>query len=227
MKITVLGTGMVGTTLAGKLSEIGNEVAIGTRDPEATKARTEPGAFGGPSFSAWYAEHPDVAVKTFAEAAADAEWIVVATNGNATLPALEAAGAESLSGKLVIDVSNPLDFSDGFPPSLFTTTKDSLGEQIQKAYPDAKVVKTLNTVSAPLMVAPTDLADGDHTMFVCGEDAGAKETVTAWLKESFGWKDVLDLGGIDAARGTEAGVVLWARIWGATQLPAFAFKIVR
>lgn len=227
MNIAILGSGMVGQTLAGKLVAIGHEVALGTRDPEATKARTDPGPFGQPSFSDWYAENPRVNVETFADAAADAEVVMLAANGQTALLTLEGAGKENLDGKILIDVSNPLDFSNGFPPSLSVCNTTSLGEQIQQAYPDARVVKTLNTVSAPVMIEPGAVADGDHTLFVCGDDADAKQAVTGYMNEWFGWKDVLDLGDITNARGTEGYLLLWTRVFGATQTPLYNVKVVR
>ena len=126
---------------------------------------------------------------------------------------------------MLIDIANPLDFSAGMPPTLFVKDTDSLGEQIQRAFPDAKVVKTLNTINATLMVDPAELADGDHTIFVCGDDAGAKATVTELLR-SFGWKDVIDLGDITTARGTEMLLPIWLRLMAPLGTPAFNFKIV-
>ena len=144
----MLGTGWVGRAIGGKVAEIGHEATIGTRDPVALMARTEPDAPGRPPFSVWHADHPQVGVGTFADVARDAELIVNATEGAASLEVLTAAGEANLDGKVLIDISNPLDFSHGMPPSLFVCNTDSLGEQIQAAFPGAKVVKTLNTVTA-------------------------------------------------------------------------------
>lgn len=227
MKIAVLGTGVVGQTVAAKLAALGHAVTLGTRDPAATAGRSEPGAFGNPSFADWSKANPSVKVATFADAAAGAEWIVNASSGQAALTVLAAAGAANLDGKVLVDISNPLDFSKGMPPRLTVCNDDSLGEQIQRAYPRARVVKTLNTVNAYLMVDPRKLADGDHTMFVCGDDAEAKRQVTQLLVEGFGWRDVLDLGPIAMARGTEMLLPLWVRVYGATQQPMFSFKLVR
>jgi predicted dinucleotide-binding enzyme len=154
MKIAVLGTGTVGRTLAGRLAELGHQVTVGTRDVEATLARTTPDGMGNPPYARWAAGHPQVRLATFADAAADAELLVNATSGTASMPALEAAGADNLAGKVLIDIANPLDFSRGFPPSLFVKDTDSLGERIQAAYPRLKVVKTLNTLTAALMADP-------------------------------------------------------------------------
>ncbi len=226
MKIAVLGTGMVGKTLAGKVASLGHEVSMGTRDVAATMARTEKDGAGNPPVAEWLKANPGVTLATFADAAKDAELVINAGSGQACLAMLEAA-KEHLGGKILIDVSNPLDFSNGFPPTLTIVNDDSLGEQIQKAYPETKVVKTLNTVNATLMVAPEKLAGGDHTMFVCGNDEDARGAVAGYLKEWFGWKDVIDMGDIESARGTEMLLPIWTRLYGKLQTPSFAFKIVR
>jgi predicted dinucleotide-binding enzyme len=226
MKIGVLGTGPVGQALAAKLEEIGHAVFVGTRDPVATLARTEPDSFGNPPFKVWREKHPKIEFGTLAQAAAHGELLVNATNGNGSLDALKAAGEKNLAGKILIDIANPLDFSKGMPPSLTVCNTDSLGEQIQRAFSQTKVVKTLNTMNAYLMVGPKQLADGAHTVFVSGNDAAAKGTATKLL-ESFGWKDIVDLGDITTARGTEMMLPIWVRVWGATKNPMFSFKLVR
>src|SRR5262245_29652094 len=202
MKIAVLGTGMVGQALAGKLSALGHEVAVGTRDVDETRARAEPDALGTPPMSAWLESHPDVALVSATEAGADAGLIVNATNGSGSIPMLELAGEENLAAKVVVDVSNPLDFSQGRPPSLFVSNTDSLGEQIQRRFPRARVVKTLNTMNCEVMVDPSRVP-GDHDVFVCGDDDDAKRQVVE-LIGSFGWPAARcrDLVGISAARGT-------------------------
>lgn len=226
MKIAVLGTGSVGPALAAALSGLGHEVVMGTRDPQATLARTEPGATGGPPFSQWHAAHNEIGVHTFADAAAGSELVVNATNGAASLAALALAGAENLAGKIVVDVSNALDFSQGFPPLLNPVNTDSLGEQIQRAFPEARVVKTLNTMTNSVMVDPRHVAGGDHTVFVSGNDAEAKAAVTGILMD-LGHTDVLDLGDITTARGVEMILPLWLRIWGALGTAEFNFKVAR
>jgi 8-hydroxy-5-deazaflavin:NADPH oxidoreductase len=225
-KIGVLGTGVVGQTVAEKLAEVGHSVMIGTRDPKDTLARDKPDNFGRPPFRVWKDAHPSIALGTLSETGAFASIIVNATNGGGSLEALEGAGKANLEGKIIVDISNPLDFSRGMPPSLSVCNTDSLGEQIQRAHPGAKVVKTLNTMNAYLMVAPKSLADGNHTVFVSGNDAGAKKTVSDILA-SFGWSDILDLGDITTARGAEMFVPFWARVFMATQNPRFQFKLVR
>jgi 8-hydroxy-5-deazaflavin:NADPH oxidoreductase len=226
MRIAVLGTGMVGQTLAGRLAELGHEVTAGTRDPAATLARTEPDRMGNPPYRDWATAHPRVRLATFAEAAAGADLVVNATSGEVSMAALTAAGRDNLAGKILLDIANPLDSSAGFPPTLFVKDTDSLGEQIQTAFPETKVVKTLNTMTAALMVHPTQLADGGHTVFVSGNDLDAKQTTIALL-ESFGHTDVIDLGDISTARGPEMVLPIWLRLMGVLNTPMFNFKIVR
>jgi predicted dinucleotide-binding enzyme len=199
---------------------------IGTRDVQACMARTEAG-WGAMVFSEWQAKNPDVKVGTFAQTAAHGEILFNATAGMASLDALKAAGAKNLEGKVLVDVSNPLDFSKGFPPSLSVSNTDSLGERIQRSFPGVKVVKTLNTVNMELMVDPSLVAGGDHHLFVSGNDAGAKAEVTKVLKDWFGWREIIDLGDITSARGPEMALPLWLRLTGAFQTPMINFKIVR
>jgi predicted dinucleotide-binding enzyme len=226
VRFGILGTGTVGKTTASRLAGLEHEVMVGTRDPAETLSRNEPDAYGNPSFSAWQQEHPEVRLGTFAEAAAHGATVVNATAGAVSLEALEQAGEANLNGKILIDVANPLDFSKGMPPTLSVSNTDSLGEQIQRRFPEAKVVKTLHTMNAQLMVDPAQLAATDHTVFVGGDDAEAKATVTELLR-SFGWTDIIDLGGITTARGTEMLLPIWVRLFGALQKPIFNFKIVR
>lgn len=226
MKIAVFGTGTVGPAVAGALAKLGHDVVIGTRDPQATLARTEAGPMGDVPFSQWHAEHGDVTLTTFAEAAAGSEIVVNATSGTGSLDALNAAGADNLAGKVIVDIANPLDFSQGFPPSLNPVNTDSLGEQIQRAFPAARVVKTLNTMNAGVMVDPASVAGGDHSVFVSGNDADAK-TVVAGLLADLGHRDIIDLGDITTARGTEMLLPIWLRLWGAFGNADFNFKIAR
>jgi 8-hydroxy-5-deazaflavin:NADPH oxidoreductase len=224
MKIAVLGTGMVGRAIAGKLANQGHQVTMGTRDPNATKSRSEPDQMGNPPFPVWGKENPEVKLAKFNEAVLGADMVVNATNGAGSLDALHAAG--NLDGKVILDVSNPLDFSKGMPPQLFVSNSESLAERIQNTFPAAKVVKSLNTTNAYLMVDPKQLANGEHTVFVSGNDAAAKGKVSELLR-GFGWTDVIDLGDITTARGPEMWLPLWLRIWGSTQSPMFNLKIVR
>ncbi len=226
MNIGILGTGVVAKTIGAKLHALGHAVKIGTRDPSATLARSEPDMFGGPPVRTWLESHPKASLGTFLAAANHGELVFDVLSGQGALAALEAAGP-GLTDKILIDVSNPLDFSKGMPPTLTVSNTDSLGEQTQRALPRTKVVKTLNTVNANLMVDPGSLAGGDHTMFVAGNDAAAKAEVTRILTGWFGWKDVLDLGDISMARGTEMWLPLWVRLYGALGTAHFNAKIVR
>jgi hypothetical protein len=227
MKIGILGSGSVGRALAGKFLPLGHEVWVGTRDVAALMARgAAPGGRGEP-FAAWRGRNPNVKVGTFAEAAANGEILVNATAGSVSLAALRLAGEKNLAGKVLVDVSNPLDFSRGMPPSLFVCNTDSLGEQIQRAFPAAHVVKTLNTMNALLMIDPQQVAGGDHTVFVSGNDAGAKKQVTDMLTHWLGWKQVIDLGDITTARGAEMILPLWVCLMGVVGSPMFNVKVVK
>ncbi len=226
MKIGMLGTGAVAQALTARLLALDHDVVMGTRDPERTLARTAPDVFGNPPLRIWLESHQAVRLATYADAAGHGELVVNATHGGASLDALRLAGEANLDGKLLLDVANPLDFSRGFPPSLLVKDTDSLGEQIQRAFPRARVVKALNTTNARVMVDPGQVAGGQHTVFVCGNDAGAKATVIALL-QTFGWQDVLDLGDITAARGTEMMLPVWLRLMATLQTPMFNFRIAR
>jgi predicted dinucleotide-binding enzyme len=229
MKIAVIGTGTVGRTFASKLISLGHEVMMGTRDVAAKLAGTEKDMYGNPPFSEWHAANKSVQLGTFAEAAAFGETILNVTQGGNSINALKSAEAKNLNEKVLIDIANPLDFSKGMPPVLLPelSNTNSLGEEIQKTFPGAKVVKTLNTMWAGLMVNPNMIGGGDHTAFICGNDADAKNKVKSLMNE-FGWKNenIFDLGDITSARGTEAVLPIWLRIWSATQNGAFNFKVV-
>ena len=164
MNIAVFGTGVVGRALAEKLIQRGHAVMVGTRDAQETLARNETGVYGEPPFSAWLGKNPQARLANFADAAHSAEVVINATNGSGSLAALEQAGAANLDGKILMDISNPLDFSHGLPPSLFVCNTNSLAETLQRAFPGARVVKTLNTMNSALMVNPRMLADGDHAV---------------------------------------------------------------
>jgi hypothetical protein len=167
----------------------------------------------GSSLGEWLAKvGSNGGLGTFAEAAQHGEVIFNATAGTASVQALKDAGSDNLRGKILIDVANPLDFSKGMPPTLTVCNTDSLGEQIQRAFPDVKVVKALNTVNMQLGVDAMQLAGGEHDLIICGDDEPAKRQVTQWLTEWFGWKHVIDLGDISASRGTEMFLALWIRL---------------
>lgn len=223
MQIGILGTGMVGRALAEGFVRTGHDVYMGTRDVHATTVRAPAG--GASSMADWLAAHPAAALVDLPSAAGSAEVVVNATSGGASLAALTAAGAPNLAGKPLIDVSNPLDFSAGFPPTLTVKDTDSLAEQIQRSFPDARVVKALNTLTAALMTRP-DLLPEPTTLPVAGDDDQAKAVVAELLGE-FGWTDVLDLGGIGSARGMEMWLPLWLRTMTALGTPMFNLRIVR
>ena len=215
MRFGVLGTGMVGDAIATKLASLGHEVKMGARDAKNEKAAAWVGKAGAKASQG-----------TFADAATFGEVLFNCTSGMASLEVLKAAGEANLAGKVLIDVSNPLDFSKGMPPTLSVSNTDSLGEQIQRAFPKTHVVKTLNTLNAQLMVEPKSLAGGDHDLFISGNDAGSKGKVKELL-QTFGWKTIHDLGDITTARGTESILPIWIRLWGALGDANFNFKIVR
>ncbi|KAB1942310.1 NADP oxidoreductase [Micromonospora sp. ALFpr18c] len=192
MRIAVLGTGSVGQAIAARTAELGHQVTIGTRDVAALRTGAQ---------AAWVAQHPEVDLATLADAASAAELVVNATNGNGSLPALTAAGAPNLAGKVLLDIAN-------------------------REFPQAKVVKSLNTMTAELMVHPRQLADGAHSVFVSGDDAEAKRIVTGLLI-SFGHTDVIDLGDLSTARGTEMLLPLWLRLYGRLDTAIFNIKVVR
>ncbi len=215
MRYGVLGTGAVGRALAGRLVEVGHEVRMGSRTPDNEAA------------AAWTAEAgANASNGTFADAAEFGQAVLNCTNGTAALDALAAAGDENLSGKVLIDVTNPLTFETG-RLTLTVCNTDSLGEQIQRAHPEARVVKTLNTMANEVMIHPEQVP-GRHSVFVSGDDAEAKQHVAGML-ESFGWppESIVDLGGIETARGTEMFLVLWISMMQAFGDRTYNINVVR
>jgi 8-hydroxy-5-deazaflavin:NADPH oxidoreductase len=212
MRIAVLGTGTVGRTLAPAFGRHGHDVVVGTRDPDATRGRDD-----------W---DLGISLAPFGEVADGADLVVNATSGQGSLDALAAVGETALADKVLLDVANPLDFSAGFPPTLTVKDTDSLAEQIQRAYPRARVVKSLNTVNCAVMVDPARVGDGETTMFVAGDDPVARATVVALL-EQLGWQDVIEFGDLTAARGMEMWLPLWARLMGRLATPDFNIRVVR
>lgn len=215
MRIAVLGTGAVGRTIATKLVELGHDVTMGSRTADNENARDWVSAAGGGAAQA-----------TFEEAAAGAELVFNCTGGGVALDVLRAAGAANLAGKIVVDVSNPLDFSQGRPPTLSVCNTDSVGEQIQREYPDARVVKTLNTVNTAVMTNPAGVP-GQHNLFMSGNDDDAKTAVKGILGD-FGWPQdaIIDLGDITGARGQEMYLPLWLRLMGTLGRPEFNIAVV-
>ncbi len=214
MHIGILGTGVVGQTIGARLTQLGHDVMLGSRSATNEKA------------AKWVSENaPRATQGTFADAAQFGEIVFNCTSGQISLEALRAAGARNLTGKTLADVSNPLDFSKGFPPTLTVCNTDSVAEQIQSAFPEAKVVKTLNTMTAAVMVNP-GLVPGEHDVFVSGNDADAKAQVTDLLR-AFGWRNIIDLGDISTARGPEMVLPLWLRLMGAFKSPIMNFHVAR
>ncbi|OGL26357.1 NADP oxidoreductase [Candidatus Saccharibacteria bacterium RIFCSPHIGHO2_12_FULL_49_19] len=222
MVVAVLGTGMVGQAHAERMAELGHEVTIGTRSVKKALARMEPGRMTEP-FGVWAKKHKTVKVAAFSDAARHSEHIINALSGQAALKVLKSLRSE-LAGKVLVDISNPLDFSSG-ELKLFFVNDDSLGEQIQKALPATYVVKAFNTMNATVQVNPKSVASGDHHLFVAGNDKKAKAEV-AKLAKSYGWKNIVDLGDIKSARGMEMILPIWVNLFGIMGTAQFNFKIV-
>ena len=212
MKIGVLGTGMVGVTIATKLVQLGYYVTMGARMPDNQAA------------ALWTKINGiNASQGTFLDATLDSEMVFLCTKGEAALEVVRTIGPDAFSDKVVVDICNPLDFSNGMPPQLLICNTDSLGEHVQKILPYAKVVKTLNIVNCEVMTNPSQA--GDPTMLLCGNHSDAKASVTALLKD-FGWSDIVDLGDIKAARGTEMLLPVWLSLCKVIGHPRFGFKVV-
>ena len=200
-RIGVLGSGTVGKVLAAGFASRGHDVMIGTRDPDK------------PELQEWLAgEGSGVKAGGFAQTAAHGNLLVLAVFGDAAEQAIAQAGPESFAGKVVIDTTNPLDFSRGFPPKLSISGEDSLGERVQRAIPQARVVKAFNTIGNPYYVDPS-FSEGKPTMLIAGNDEAAKQTVADVLHD-FGWPEPVDLGGIESSRELEAICIAWVKIGG-------------
>jgi predicted dinucleotide-binding enzyme len=223
MKIGIIGTGVVAQTLGSKWISLAHDVVLGTRDPSKLDDKKMMGA----TLREWLAQTESRGkVVTFQEAAKHGDVLVNATSGTVSVDALRLAGADKVGGKVLLEVANELDFSKGMPPRALATQDRCLAEKIQAEFPNLKVVKTLNTISAPVMVNPQVTAGGDHTVFVSGNDAAAKSQVKDLLK-GFGWNDILDLGDISTARGPEMYMAMWIRLWGATGNGSVNVKVQR
>ena len=218
MKIGILGTGMVGTALGTKLVQIGNEVTMGSRSAKNESAQKWAASLGERAHAA-----------TFRDAVVFGEVVISCTGGMHSMEALESIGEEPLYNKILIDVSNPLQQDANGSMILGFCNTDSLGERIQRAFPQTRVVKALNTVNCDIMIEPSRVP-GDHNLFICGNDPAAKKQVTQYLNDWFGWKpqNVIDLGNITAARGTEMMMPLWMRLLqGVVGHPHFNYQIIR
>lgn len=227
MNIAVIGTGMVGRGLSARLAGLGHEVVIGTRNVDDTLARTQPDTMGTPPYSDWQQDNPAVRLLTLPEAGAHADVVINAVNGQHVMAALDGVGAAALADKVLLDLALPLDLSNGFPPTLTISNTDSLGEQIQRAYPDTRVVKSLNSVYYQVMIDPTRVP-GPHSIFVAGNDTDAKHTVEGLLAQ-FGWpsESIIDLGDITGARGVEMYARLFFTLYNAFGTFDFNINVTR
>ena len=223
MKIGIIGSGVVAQTLGKAWLGQGQDVALGTRDPN----KLDDKKMFATSLREWQAQTGNRGrILSFQDAAAYGEILVNATSGTVSLDALRLAGANKVGGKVLVEVANELDASKGMPPRALAAQDRCLAEKIQAEFPNLKVVKTLNTVNAFVMVNPKGLAGGDHTVFVSGNDPGAKAQVKELL-QGFGWADILDLGDISTARGPEMYMAMWIRLWGATGTGNLNMKVQR
>jgi len=214
MKIGILGTGMVGETLGTRFVQMGHQVKMGSRTANNENA------------AKWAAKNGTAAsAGTFAQAAEFGEMVFLCLKGDVQMDVIRSVGERPFGSKPVVDVSNPLDFSHGMPPSLSICNTNSLGEEVQKALPAAKVIKTLNIVNCEIMIEPNK-AGQQPTMFICGNDSAAKASVTLLLKD-LGWADIIDLGDITKARATEMLLPIWLSLMQTLGHVHFGFKIVR
>ncbi len=226
MKIGILGTGDVGRTLAAALAKRGHELMLGTRDVKRKMAEM-PEDQETSRLADWLKLNSRVRLGRFPDAAAHGEILFNATAGHASLEALAKVKPADLKRKILVDVANAIGPWGEGPVSLFVSNNDSLAERIQRAHPEVRLVKALNTVTAHLMTDPGSLAGGDHDIFVAGNDPSARDEVSRFLRDEFGWKTVVDLGDLSAARGMEMMIMLWVNIWTALGTADFNFKVVR
>lgn len=213
MRIAMVGTGPMGRTLGDGLAKAGHDVVVGTRDPDRTRARDD-----------WKGVKLQLA--SYGEIGTGADLVVNATSGASSLDALKAVGADALGGKVLIDIANPLDNSHGFPPTLLMSNTDSLAEQIQRAFPDARVVKAFNTVTVAVLVNPKAFRGEETTIFLAGDDADARATA-AGIASDLGWSDVVQFDDLTAARGLEMWLPLWIRLFRQFGTSMFNIKVVR
>jgi len=213
MRIAVIGTGPVGRTLGEGLVKVGHDVVVGTRDPDQTRARDD-----------W--RGVTLPLVSYGEVGLNADLFINATSGANSIEALQAVGAETLGGKVLIDMANPLDNSKGFPPSLLTSNTDSLAEQLQRAFPNTRIVKAFNTVTVGVLVNPKACGGQETTMFLAGDDPDARATV-AGIASDLGWTDIVQFDDLTAARGLEMWLPLWIRLFRQFGTAMFNIKVVR
>lgn len=225
MKIAILGTGMVGQNLAQSLFAKGHQIMIGTRDAAKAMNSAEPSQYGMPAFGLWIKNHPQLAVGSFAQAIGFGDMVINATNGLVSLEALTQAKADTAGNKILIDVANKLQPVPGAMAKSLANDDTSLGEEIQAAFPNLRVVKTLSTMNTYVMTNPA-IVHQETTAFIAGNDEAAKAEAAKLLKD-FGWTDMIDLGDITGARGVEMMMAIWLRLWGVVGSKPFNFKVVR
>ncbi len=218
MKIGVLGSGDVGRRLSDGFIELGHIVKIGSRDPTKEEVVQWVSNHGG--------EEGKASAGNFEEAASFGEILVIATSWNGTSNSIRLAGTKNFAGKIVIDVTNPLDFSEGMPPKLAISHSDSGGETIQRLIPEAKVVKAFNIVGNPHFLHPDFRNGGPPTMFICGNDEQAKKEISDDILTKFGW-ETIDIGGIEGARLLEPLALLWITYYFRTGNGNHAFKLLK
>lgn len=213
MQIGILGTGEVGRTLATGFAGAGHDVMIAGRTEAKAAERTR--------------EVKTAALKTgtFTDAAAFAELVVLSVSGSVAVDVLRSVSRQ-VSGKVVIDTTNPLSFPEGKPMQLLVANSDSLAEQLQRVVPDARIVKALNMMNSRVMIEPAMLK-GEHVACIAGNDPAAKRSVEERLQSDFGWSQIIDLGDITAARGMESWMHLWLKLWGSLGTAQFNIGIVR
>lgn len=225
MKVGIFGTGDVGKTTGSALVRRGHDVMLGTRD--VRKKMEEKAVDDEQSFHGWLSKNKKVRLGTFAEAAAHGELLINATAGHGSIEALSKLKPADVKEKILVDIANALGPWGEGPLKMFVVNTDSLAERIQRAHPGLRVVKALNTVSSHLMVNPAGLAGGDHDVFVAGNDPESRDRVTRFLREEFGWRTVVDLGDLSAARAMEMMIMAWVKIYEALGTSDFNFKVVR
>jgi 8-hydroxy-5-deazaflavin:NADPH oxidoreductase len=227
MKISILGTGRVGQTIAVKMTALGHQVFLGSRNSKKTMQRENSISGKDVSFAEWLKTNSSITLVDYQEIPADTIIFINCTQGEGSIPSLKAVGKDKLNGKVILDIANPLDFSKGMPPSLYICNTDSLAEKIQDKFPESNVVKGLNTMNCNVMMNPS-MVPGDHNVFLSGNDSDAKKIIVDLLV-SIGWKsdNVIDLGDITTARGSEMILPIWLRLWGVLRTPDFNFHIAK